>query len=376
MAQNKKVIHLGICIIGIAVLLVPLFTKNHIYQGVALGGDTKQTFLPIMISATNGVSLIDISRQVLSDSLYLGLGLTMWGVGTFNRLFHIEPSTLFYLYSILVLFVVGVTFYYLGKFVGSVRTGWILVVIGLLCSTSILALYSWGCIVNVINVYIILPWAIMLLVRWYENHKWYWFAIGIILLFCFLLFHDTGIYLPFMAIIFYFGIIAYHIKSGEIMRWWWHVPVFIIAIAGSLYLTLAWASMARFSIGITHSNYIEYLLTFIRLLFIPIPTVIGIIVVITYLINRADIEFNQVTKIVLAILGSLLLVLVGGIILRLDAIEAAPVRLALDASSIMAIITGIVLGRLLENKDLQFLKVSSYALLALGSLITLKGWLV
>ena len=47
-----------------------------------------------------------------------------------------------------------------------------------------------------------------------------------------------------------------------------------------------------------------------------------------------------------------------------------------DAGAMLSIISAIVLGQLIKNNDLQWLKVSSYALFSLAGLMTLQRWVV
>jgi len=92
-----------------------------------------------------------------------------------------------------------------------------------------------------------------------------------------------------------------------------------------------------------------------------------------WLQNKRRIKLDAVSKVTLAILVSLLIVLLGASGLQATVL---PERQILDASTFMAIIIAILLAQLIKYPRLQWLKMSSYALMALGSLVTIQGWVV
>jgi hypothetical protein len=363
---KRQLIYIGIILVVVLIMLTPMFTKNHIYQGVALGGDTRQTFIPLMNMATNGGSFIEMNQL----SPYLGLTLLMWCVGVLNRVLNMNPEILFYLYSLVVLFGAGVTLYYLGKMVAGARGGWIVLIMGMLANTSILALYTWGCTINILNVYIILLWSMMLFVRWFQIHKWYWLISAIILCGLFTILHPTGLYLPFAVTVFIMGLVIWAWIVKKKINWWHGAILFVFCIGG---FCLTWRYMGAVGLGMHNMIDWDYIIKYFRLLLLPIPAVIGIMVLIAWWKNKKHIEFNVTTKLLLAILASLFVVVAGASLLQATIL---PERQILDASAIMAIMIAIVLATLLKNKELEWLKVGSYALVSLGGLVTIHGWLV
>jgi len=365
MAKRKTLIYISIFIIGIILLLVPLITRNHIYQGVALGEDTMRAFIPMINLATDGNSMMSLSQY----GGYLGLWMMMWLLGIMNIVLKMNPDVLFYLYSICVLIGASITLYYLGKLIGGIRGGWIMMVMGMLVNTSILALYTWGCTINIVNVYIVLIWAVILFIKWLQSHKWYWLLSCGALLIVFLFLHPTGAYLPFTSVVLFVGLVIWHLSSKKKINWWYMVGG-LGMLCISLYLTRGYFH----AIGLTHNILdADYLGKFIRLLLIPVPTVIGILALVVWLQNKRRIKLDAVSKVTLAILVSLLIVLLGASGLQATVL---PERQILDASTFMAIIIAILLAQLIKYPRLQWLKMSSYALMALGSLVTIQGWVV
>lgn len=366
--MKHRLVYIAIIVIAIAIMLVPLFTKNHIYQGVALGGDTKNTFIPLINLAMSGESLLNM----VETTFYPGLGITMWALGNVNKLLNMNPELLFYLYSALILFIAGITLYYLGKFAGGKRVGWLVLVMGMLCSTTILALFSWACIVNIINVYILFLWGVALVARWDKYRKWYYLLSGMVLLITFSLLHPTGVYLPLSIIVALCGLIVWATIKEKNIQWRY------IIIGGLLFVVSIYPALFNInrislnpSLETTSIGYGDYFIQFLRLFFAPIPTVIAILVGVAYLRNRRSIQLSRQMKFMLLVLASLLVVLDGAAILRVTSMLE---RQILDASAIFTIIVALLLSQLIKNKELEWLRVSSYALISLGSLVTIMAW--
>lgn len=366
----SKLIYIIIFIVSLVLLLVPLLTKNHIYEGVALGGDTARVFVPFIVSATEGSSLPEVISQGVAGGLALGITVVMWCLGVVNRVFQISPEILFYLYSTVALLGVGISLYYLGKLIDNKRTGWIVVVMSLLCGTSILTLYSVACILNIINLYIVFIWSIIFIVKWITGKEWYWLIAGILSSLLFIILHQTGIYLPLTIFVAVIGWVVWRIYKKRQFKWWWVASALFILSVG---LYISWGSIA--SVSPVNNNYLDpysfYIVKAIRLFFVPVPTIIGILVGIAWWRHRKDIGWESPVLITLFILGSLLSVLVVASILRITVVAE---RQVVDATGILSIIIAIILGRLISEKGLYWLKFTAYSLMAMGSAVTILMW--
>jgi len=390
-------------------MFIPLITRNHIYQGVALGGDTKTTFLPLIERATNGDSLLELAK----DSLYPSLGISMWVLGVTNRAVHLNPEVLFYLYSLVVLFGVGVTLYYLGEMAGGYKVGWIMLALGLLCTTSILALYSYACLASILNVYIILMWAIISFSRWHTTRRILYLALGLILIALYSGLHPTSFYIPYvmgmLAILLfallglrkinlknigiYLGIIitviiinltmSHLLMDRQLTVLTSYVDAGVQNIIPSSQevivdtttlpspqepditkpsypspLQIIWANLRD-----TSGTFVQYLT--------PVTIVIGIFVAMgTY---KARLWRYIKNWCPLILLSCFAITLIGGSYIRATYL---PERIILDASAMIAFIMAILLGELIKRKNLLWLKISSYVLMGFGTIQSLIRWVV
>lgn len=387
MTKYKIPVYSVVAILGVSLLLLPLFTHNYVYLNIVMGGDTTKIFIPLMNMASDGGSLVN----VIGKSPYLGLGLVMWALGIINTVLQVNPGLLFYFYSMAVFVGAGVTLFYFGKMFGGVRTGWLVLIMALLCNATIMALLTTGSTVSIINVYIILLWALMFLVKWFHQHRWYWLVLSIGLLSLFLVVHPTGAYLPFAIGLFMVCLLAWQrIKKQSLLNWRYAIAG-LVALVVSVYVT--WWSANDINVrgvmgsasglfdgnygatsqGFFTDNYLGYLWQFIRLSFISVPVIVGILAIVAWYREKQTVAFDTSTTLVLLALSCLWAVLIGVSMLRLTSI---PERQTLDASTALAIMVAIVLGKLIQQKNLLWLKLDAYALMIFGSLLTLQAWVV
>lgn len=374
--------------LGLLLVSIPFLTHNHIYQSVALGGDTK-IFIQFMNDATNGASVLEL----LDRAIYPGEALTLWGLGIINKVINVNSQDLFFAYSLLVLIMASVSLYFLGRFVGGNRTGWLVVIMGLLCTTSVLGLYSYACLVNIINVYIILIWAIILMGYWYIKRKIIYmiFGVGLIGLFSYL--HPTAFYIPFMAVVLIvmLRILAWK-KKIEKKEYYQYLGVIAIILGVNLGISLAtqgdkllefWQlgspAMAS-SILIGNSNVIqnystlgERLSSFFIQYLTPITMILGGLVIAGLYFARRTFNANKRLIYILVVLGSLAVVLIGGSIIGTVGL---PERLMIDATTMLAVIIAVLFGKLIEDDKNNWLKISGYTVAGFGGVFALVGWVM
>lgn len=373
--MQKKLIVLSIILVAIGIMLIPLFTKNHIYQGVALGVDTEEWFIPMMNMASNGASLNDLLHmppyegQGLDNNPFLGQALSFWILGKINILLQINPEILFFLFTLALLFCSGLTLYYLGKIINGERSGWIVMTMGLLVNTAVLALYTWGCFDNLLNLYIVFAWSLILWIKWYDLRRWYWLLGGLSLTVLFCILHPSGVYLPFTIAVLLSWVALWRLVKKEWLIPCRHLALLSVVMVGAI--ILVYSNVRWIGVGEHDIFSLDYLSVFIRLLFAPVPTVIGLLVLFSWIKYRGEIWFNNAGAISLAVLGSLFIVLFVSSGLQ---ISVSPERQILDATGIGAIIVAIMLGHMVEVRELDWLKLSSYALMALQGLITIMAW--
>jgi len=370
-----------ILIIAIGVLLVPLITKNHIYQGVALGGDTKNVFLPYLQKATDGASLIELSK-----GFYPVLGVSMGILGVLNRVLRMNPEVLFFLYSLLVLFGVAVTLYYLGKTVGGIKTGWLMLALGLFSTTSLLSLYSYAMLANLLNVYIILLWAIIAFSRWFISRKTLFLVFGMVLITIYSMLHPTAFYLPYAMGVLLIALVV--LASRREIRWtecglYAIIAVSVIVINLTMsnlflqsYLTTLTASIPVGIQEVIQSSLLANLWgisgTFVQYL-APITIIIALLVGIEVYETKLWRCIPKVQWCPLLILGSFAVALIGGSYIRATQL---PERIILDASAMITFIIAGLLGELIKRKELSWLRISSYSMMGFGVSQTIVRWVI
>lgn len=368
---------IGIIVGGIGIMIVPILTHNHIYKVIMAQSD-----LPfhsdVIQSFTNG--------QPLQSIRYLGEVIFGWILGTMNGLLHLDPQLLFLLFMFISLFTICLTLYYFGKLAGGQLTAWFVLIIGGLSTTSILTHISWGTIYNAINMYLILPWAVILFAIWYTRRKLLYLFGGLSLLLIFSAFHLSSLYLPYTIGAFLAGLAVWFIvkrkRKREIIL---YGGIALLALALNIVISL-WAfhpeavlslnesGKTNMGIIITPVNIGQFVYRFFETYLRASTTVIGIIVLGCLIYYKKTIVFSPVVKAVLAMLTSLVLALTGSVALNF-AYDLK--RQAIDAAGIIAIIVALLLGELFKVKSLDWkLKTVCYSIMAVGSFNTLWVWVM
>lgn len=367
MAKKTKLINIGFIVAALVILLIPLIKHNGIYESVTLSPDMINSFKPAMYRVAGGMPF----DKFIHTSPYLGHALTMWVLGKIVHISNAQPEYVYMVYSLIVLFCAGITLYYLGKMVGGARVGWLVLVFALLCNTSILGLFSYACIFNIINVYILFLWAVIFVIKWRESKQYYWLLLSFLLLSLFAVLHPSGMYLPSAVVVLSVGCIVWQLlHHNPISRKYIGVPVLLIIAM----IICIWnnANLISWNIG-SWKEYGQYLIAFARFILQPITTVICVLVLVGYIGNRKRFQVNSSTKWAVVLLGSVVVALLGASILK---VVYYTDRLMVDAGAFVSIIAAIILGRLVILDNTKWLKVSSYSLLSLGSLITLRAWMM
>ncbi len=363
---DMKKLPLLVLLLGLVLILIPFITQNHVYQTIAVSSDI-QGHSDIINRVTDGRDIGQIG--------YLAQGIFGWLLGMLNKVLKVGTYYLLYAFMAVVLMGVGITMYKLGSVIGGERTGWFVLIISVLCTTSILGLYSYGVIFSIINMYIVLAWAIIAFMEWSVKHRWYWLALSVALALLFAVLHPTGLYLPFAIVAFGIGSLIWQIIKKKKISWHYYllsgIVVIGIFVLSKLYLNTFWVQQNIIWNNFDFRMFPAYAGQFFMTFLSPITTIIGILILFGWYQCRKELSFSPKLKIGLAILGSFAIVLIMGSILR---VSSFPERLMLDASTVLAIIIGLVLGELIKRQELSWLKYSSYGFMGLGSLLTLIVW--
>lgn len=332
---------------GILVAFIPVFTKNHIYNQIYYGEDTK-VFARWITEVANGTNPLDLAATYFGQNLIFGF------LGLINRVIHVNPTGLFTIFIFCVLVGVGVSLYWFGRILGGERTGWLTLTIGMLSTTAILGLFSYGIAIGILNMYVILPWMIICGVKAQTQYKWHWLVL--LMVFCTMMaaLHASGLYVVA-------ALAVYGIMWNRQSKYAAIIGVGILIPMALFNTDLKWITWERPDLAL----YPAYFWGFIRD-FLGIPTtILGLITFIG--LAKTKLNLTPRMRYGLMMVGSLAVVLSIGSILR---VTQWPERIMLDLASIMAILIALFFGEILKTRKWQL----AYIPIALGGFMTLGSW--
>lgn len=371
-----------VIVFSFLLLLFPLAVNNHIYSNIVNSNDYwYHTKIVDEISQNNLTTDIGYPAQVIFG----------YPLGIIDNIIKADSKILFYIFSSIVLVVIGIIFYKLGKYVNgnSKYSGWITVITGLFCTTSILAMFNYGVVYSLINVYIMFIGGVFLLIRYVESKKLINLVGCTFLFLMFLFLHPTGIYLPITGAISCILILITERKKFKLED----KIITIILIPSFICLqflinkfnnTFIMDSSIQggnkdYSIISHLTNFTTYLTEYISPFTIGTGLITAIFIVCYFkdVINRFNNDVKL--KLISIILGSLLLTLTGTSIFISS--EVAASRMMIDFSVILSILIAIYFIQILDivktkvnNIKYLLVKYFGIALASGGSLMTLIIW--
>lgn len=318
-----------------------------------------------MAAHTAVISAI-VDGKELPDILYYGQVIVGYPLAFIIKLTHLSVKMVYLIFNYSVLISVPIVLFLVVKTILGGRYSLFIAPVVLLCSTSILALFQYGVIYSVINMYLILPIAVLIAIKWVISKRVKWLLLSVALFSLFSAFHPTGIYLGYTLIVSIIISIFLKMlnKSIDIK------PVLILSL---LVLPLNWILSHTNSRVVTNLVESTYLMggastvtpvQFIRnILGLPVYILLNV-VIIKILLFKERVKLTLPGKVFVIFMLSLIFVLIVGMFKNSGDISF---RLALDASIIITIITGILLGHSIQcrNRDIrliQYLLVSGFAM--------------
>lgn len=354
-----------------AVAFIPLVTKNHIYTGIVTRSDYG-SFIPKINAYVSGQPV---------DARYPAEVIIGRSIAFASEVTKLDVATLYSTFVFLSLIITGFVVYLFGSLFGK-RTAWIMVFIALLSTTSVLSLFSYGVIANIINMYVLLLLSAYFLVRWLDGGKLYLILLSGTAFSMFSLFHFSSLYFPYMgATMLVALLIAMGLFKAKVFKL---VIVLVVAIAINVvisqitlsptYSRLASASVAALVGGnplvqlnfspLSAGDYLVYFLGW---------STLGISVITAGFTPPAfwrSLAYKE--KVALFLLGGMAIPLYVGTFTRLS---PDSVRSALDASTLTAMAIALMFGKSIEQNN-WLLKAGGYILIGFGSLSALMGWVV
>lgn len=372
--MNRRIVYVILLVIMVAVLIMPMLTHNSIVKLIEDSSDM-DTHLRVI----NGE--LNIARYY--GAIILGYIL--------NLIIHSDVSGTAYLwFNFVALVAVALGLIYITRQLVNKEAAMLIIPVALFCTTGILALFQYGVIFNIINMYLILPFALYFTVRWFVGGK-YWNAIvAIALVALFSVTHYTALYLPYaigLAIVLS-GVYVVVVKKSK------HLKKIIPFGAVIIILNLGLSFMFLRNAGALHRQAIPFLLRIPETIYVEVSSLvltsfeIGIgsvllmhlsLVTISILaisaiglfLLRKDVVLSQGSKIFLFILGCFIVVMSCGLIVSGI---AGTNRLAIDLATVIAIFTACIAGIVLKTRSYGWSSMLFVAIVTFGVVPNIVEW--
>ncbi len=374
----KRLYLLLAVVLFVVILIMPMILQNDIVQTIKVSSD-----MATHLSIVKGDGII--------TPMYFGQILLSWLLKPFASSDSLPTIYLWLNFAVLIA-VAGSLYYIVGNLVNR-WASYLVVPCAMFASTGIIALFKYGVIFDIINMGIIMPFAVYFLIRWLSNKTW-WYAIPSVVLFAlFSMFHYTGLYLPYAV----GGFLVLYVVHGLFKHRWdkWKLAVsfgvFIVAINLMLWRVFAGNAISPISdyaqpllpisdyaqplsspeVARSFSLFLSalWLIPVHLSIIITLALVVGIVVWYMY---RREVKVSTQTGLFMAILLSFTIVLVGGLFLM---VTPDYNRLALDLASILVVITACLWGIIAERLRSNTLNVGMALFIIIAIVPNLIAWL-
>lgn len=365
--REKKPILITILVcLGLLIIILPFLTHNYIYNTIVESSDLRahSSYLSEFVNGDISYSSALYSAQIIYGVVF----------GTIDKIIPIAPDILYMLFMVLVMILAGFAIYYLFSHIEGLEMGWLILLISMFCCTSILALFQYGVIFNILNVYIILMFGIWFAIKWLTNNKIWYLVIAVLFLTIFCCLHPTGIYLPIATFVSLVGLMVYKmiqwnkIKVGRFML----LPSIILIIG----VVIMYIAMKLYANKLYDLN-LEFNMISIPLLMHNMTwfmAVLGIFAIVGIIIYRKRLEITSEIKYLLWILGSFAVALV---IESCVVSSYYPIRISLDLAAIISMIIGVLVLLLIKAEKQLKSKIftyGSYIVVGCGAFINILAW--
>jgi hypothetical protein len=374
--RNKLTV--AVClVVGLVWACLPFVVKNQRYDTIMKSTDL-EAHSAILNAFTNG--------SVMPDAIYPAQVVFGAIMGIPNRLLHIPAETLFLGFMAATLVAIGLVLYWIFNHIEGLSKSWLILLIAMFCTTSIIANYSYGVIYSILNMYIVLMAAIWFMVKWLsKNNSWH-LALSLSLAALFSFLHPTSLYLHYAAGVLLAGLVIYKALGWKTRRINRYAIVAVVVLAlnviiGKYYLAqyggMESSTLPSVVCAVVEARPfidLQYFPQFFNNILSPITIALGVEGVGGIIMFRKTVTFSKEVKCLLWILGSLAIALLGGALLG----AALPFRLLIDLGAIAAMIIGIVLVRVIEAEkaggDMPVMAYAAYGLVGIGTANTLISW--
>ena len=334
--MNKgKILTIGLLLLFCVIVILPPIIHGYVYPNL---GDDSSVHLASFDKIRDGVFVwtrLSISYGLVGYPMAWISNQTGWSI-----------NAIYLWFCYIALIMIGITIYIvMSKLVNKVA-GWLSLILTLFCAQGILFQFYYGQIFNAINIGIILPILIFFLVRYITQGKIYQLVFVICMSILFVLFHPSGIYLPFVAGLSTVVYVIYSLlKKQRILRR-------IALLGGSLFVVPCLSYIVVAPLALTKAGWYGLIMFMINQegeLFpiggyiLGIVSVTILILVVFILVFLKDILRCMVieVKVVGVILSCMVIVL---LVVAFGKISLDPFRQALDMATILALLAAVIVS--------------------------------
>ena len=369
--MKNKIIYIVLGLIILSLLFTPLITDNGIVQGIKNSTDMKAHI-----------------EAVQSDNphyLYYGQAILRFIMKPFAHSEYLE--TLYIWFNFLVLALIVLVMTSIAYKVSGKYSSYIIVFMMLWCSTGILALFKYGVIFNIINMYLILPMIIYLIVNWFQSKKLWQIILAVaLIIFCSII-HYTGLYIAYAVMLAMIGYLIYSFwkhKKGNILK---IVVLSVIVVTVNIGLSMVFIHRAPelestifaekpaiVSGVIENDSYnteqvlTEKIYSKVTILAKYASLAVAAILLISTLLWSA----SGIGTGYLYIMGCFCVALLGGYCLE---VIADYNRLALDAASMLSIFAALAIGAVMKVRNSWKFNSIVYILVAISAVPNIIKWI-
>lgn len=325
------------------VLLLPMFLNNEIVDTIRASTDM-EAHLSVVTGESNNI-------------LYSGQYILKYLLYPYADKEYLD--IVYIVFNFVMLIAVTITLYYIVRRLVNDKASYIVIPMVLFVATGIFALFKYGVIFSIINMYLILPFGVYFLIRWFTGKHWWNGALAGVLFILFSLFHVTGYYLPVFIAVSLFGYLIIGLLTH---KWWQWQKVVAIACISFIFLPF---------IGKDIIQSQGFDIKALKLLYMHLSA-IGLVLLGfgIYGIYRHYKEMRTETKMFLYIYLCMAVSLCGG--LAFMATEEFN-RIAIDLASTLAILSACMIGYAWDKNRVLYQGIV-YLFIFIGSLPNIIAW--
>lgn len=355
---------LGGCVLLI-IIIMPLFLQNDIITTIKSGSDMKAS-LALIRGETNYTNYVG---QIIITNI----------LKPFANSSHLDMIYLIFSFGLLAMSAFALIF--IVKSLVNITSASLVILVAMFCTTGILSLFRYGVIFNLVNMYLILPIAILFAIKGLVKERMLCLEIAVLFFMLFSCFHYTGIYLsPAIALMIMAHLVYCLVGKKKIMLRGVIFGIIVMAINLLILYAgykkgIAVAFEDELQLGKSLGGYLYYI--FMQSInHLSLATLLLLIVAGAWFCkSRKTIKLSTETKLFLFTGISFVAVLFGGLILHLTDNVLYMNRIMVDATTLLAIVVASVLGILLKTQKTNVAYACVYALVGIGVIPVLKVWL-